>query len=146
MLSATCKYGIRAVIFIASKPDQKSNTGLKEISERLNIPQPYLAKILQILARKKMLHSSKGPHGGFYLLMPATTLTLMDIIDAIDGRNFFDSCYVTGERCNFDKPDNGLCILHNDLRQEKVRLEKFFSSKTVEELVRQLSGESAVTI
>ena len=146
MLSATCKYGIRAVIFIASKPDQKTNTGLKEISEKLKIPQPYLAKILQILARKKMLHSSKGPHGGFYLLIPATKLTLMDIIDAIDGRNFFDSCYVTGERCNFDKPDNGLCILHNDLRQEKVRLEKFFSSKTVDELVRQVSGESAVTI
>ncbi len=146
MLSATCKYGIRAVIFIASKPDQKTNTGLKEISEKLKIPQPYLAKILQILARKKMLHSSKGPHGGFYLLIPATKLTLMDIIDAIDGRNFFDSCYVTGERCNFDKPGNGLCILHNDLRKEKVRLENFFSSKTVEELVRQVSGENAVTI
>ena len=146
MLSATCKYGIRAVIFIASKPDQKSNTGLKEISEKLKIPQPYLAKILQILARKKMLHSSKGPHGGFYLLIPATKLTLMDIIDAIDGRNFFDSCYVTGERCNFDKPGNGLCILHNDLRKEKVRLEKFFSSKTVDDLIRQVSGESAVTI
>jgi len=146
MLSATCKYGIRAVIFIASKPDQKTNTGLKEISEKLKIPQPYLAKILQILARKKILHSSKGPHGGFYLLIPATKLTLMDIIDAIDGRNFFDSCYVTGERCNFDKPGNGLCVLHNDLRKEKVRLEQFFSSKTVEELVSQISGENAVTI
>jgi len=146
MLSATCKYGIRAVIFIASKPDQKTNTGLKEISEKLKIPQPYLAKILQILARKKMLHSAKGPHGGFYLLIPAEKLTLMDIIDAIDGRNFFDSCYVTGERCNFDKPGNGLCVLHNDLRKEKVRLEQFFSSKTVEELVSQISGENAVTI
>ena len=33
MLSATCKYGIRAVIFIASKPERNANTGLKEISE-----------------------------------------------------------------------------------------------------------------
>lgn len=146
MLSATCKYGIRAVIYIASKSDQKSNTGLKEIAEKLKIPQPYLAKILQILARKKILHSSKGPHGGFYLMIPASKLTLMDVIDAIDGRNFFDSCYVTGERCNFDLPDNGLCVLHNDLRQEKVRLEKFFSSKTVEDLARQASGNTAVTI
>jgi len=146
MLSATCKYGIRAVIFIATKDDQKINTGLKEIAEKLKIPQPYLAKILQILARKKILHSSKGPHGGFYLLIPASKLTLMDLIDAIDGRNFFDSCYVTGERCNFDKPDNGLCVLHNDLRQEKVRLEKFFSSKTIEDLARQASGNRAVTI
>jgi Rrf2 family protein len=146
MLSATCKYGIRAVIFIAMKSDQKINTGLKEIAEKLKIPQPYLAKILQILARKKILHSSKGPHGGFYLMIPASKLTLIDMIDAIDGRNFFDNCYVTGERCNFDKPDNGLCVLHNDLRQEKVRLEQFFSSKTVEDLARQVSGNPAVTI
>lgn len=146
MLSATCKYGIRAVIFIALKPEQKTNTGLKEISEKLKIPQPYLAKILQVLARKKILHSTKGPHGGFYLLIPASRLTLMDIIDAIDGRNFFDNCYVTGERCNWDKPDDGLCILHNDLRNEKVRLEKFFSSKTIEAIVSPSGGDQSVVI
>jgi len=138
MLSATCKYGIRAVIYIAAKPEQKSHTGLKEIADKLKIPQPYLAKILQILSKKKILHSSKGPHGGFNLLVPAADLTLMDIIDAIDGRDFFDSCYITGEKCNFDEPDRGLCILHNDLRKEKLRLEMFFSSKSIEACAAQL--------
>jgi Rrf2 family iron-sulfur cluster assembly transcriptional regulator len=139
MLSATCKYGIRAVIFIASRPDQKINTGLKQISDELRIPLPYLAKILQVLSRKKILHSSKGPHGGFYLLIPAAKLTLMDIIEAIDGGDFFDSCYVTGEKCNFDQPDKGVCILHNDLRKEKDNLSKFFSSKTIEDLANQVT-------
>jgi len=146
MLSATCKYGIRAVIFIASKPQPRANTGLKEIAEKLGIPQPYLAKILQVLARRKILHSTKGPHGGFYLLVPAEKLTLMDIIDAIDGRDFFDSCYVTGEKCNLDRPDDGRCILHNDLRAEKVRLENFFSSKTVDQLVFQVRNDPGVKI
>jgi len=138
MLSATCKYGIRAVIFIASRPDPKINTGLKQISDKLRIPRPYLAKILQTLSRKKILHSSKGPHGGFYLLVPAGKLTLMDIIEAIDGGDFFDSCYVTGEKCSFDQPDKGVCILHDDLRKEKDNLAKFFSSKTIGELVSQV--------
>jgi Rrf2 family protein len=146
MLSATCKYGIRAVIFIASRPDQKTNTGLKQIAEKLIIPQPYLAKILQVLSRKKILHSSKGPHGGFHLLIPAEKLTLMDIIEAIDGGDFFDSCYVTGEKCNFDKPDNGVCILHNDLRKEKDNLAKFFSSKTIEDLVNQVTQNPEIVI
>ena len=139
MLSATCKYGIRAVIFIASRPDQKLNTGLKQISDELRIPLPYLAKILQVLSRKKILHSSKGPHGGFYLLIPAAKLTLMDIIEAIDGGDFFDSCYVTGEKCSFDEPDKGVCILHNDLRKEKDNLAKFFSSKTIGDLANQVT-------
>jgi Rrf2 family protein len=146
MLSATCKYGIRAVIFIASRPDQKTNTGLKEIADNLRIPQPYLAKILQVLSRKKILHSSKGPHGGFHLLIPAEKLTLMDIIEAIDSGDFFDSCYVTGEKCNFDKPDNGVCILHNDLRKEKDNLAKFFSSKTIGDIVNQVTQNPELVI
>lgn len=146
MLSASCKYGIRAVIFIASRPDNKSNTGLKYIADELKIPGPYLAKILQILSRKKILHSAKGPHGGFYIVKPAGELTLMDIIEAIDGGEFFDRCYVTGEKCNFDKPDKGVCILHNELRNEKERLSEFFRSKTIEAIVKQLSDNPSVTI
>jgi len=146
MLSATCKYGIRAVIFIASRPDPKINTGLKQISEELRIPRPYLAKILQTLSRKKILHSSKGPHGGFYLLIPAGKLTLMDIIEAIDGGDFFDSCYVTGEKCSFDQPDKGVCILHDDLRKEKDNLAKFFSSKTIGDIVTQVMQNPGTAI
>ena len=146
MLSATCKYGIRAVIFIASKQESNTNTGLKEIAEKLEIPQPYLAKILQTLARKKILRSSKGPHGGFFLMTPAEKITLMDVIEALDGRDFFDNCYVTGERCNFDEPDKGLCILHNELREEKIRMEKFFSSKSIEALVNQLNSDQSLKI
>ena len=146
MLSATCKYGIRAVIFIASRPDPKINTGLKQISEELRIPRPYLAKILQTLSRKKILHSTKGPHGGFYLLVPAGKLTLMDIIEAIDGGDFFDSCYVTGEKCSFDQPDKGVCILHDDLRKEKDNLAKFFSSKTIGDLVGQVMQNPGTAI
>ena len=146
MLSATCKYGIRAVIFIASRPDPKINTGLKQISDELRIPRPYLAKILQTLSRRKILHSSKGPHGGFHLLVPPGKLTLMDIIEAIDGGDFFDSCYVTGEKCSFDQPDKGVCILHDDLRKEKDNLAKFFSSKTIGDLVSQVMQNPGTAI
>ena len=146
MLSATCKYGIRAVVFIASRPDPEINTGLNRISEELGIPRPYLAKILQVLSRKKILHSAKGPHGGFHLLVPAGKLTLMDIIDAIDGGDFFDSCYVTGEKCSFDQPDKGVCILHDDLRKEKDNLAKFFSSKTIGDLVSQVTQNPGTAI
>jgi Rrf2 family iron-sulfur cluster assembly transcriptional regulator len=146
MLSATCKYGIRAVIYIASRPDQKSNTGLKQIADELKIPQPYLAKILQILSKKKILRSTKGPHGGFYILKPSDVLTLMDIIVAIDGGDFFDSCYVTGEKCNFDRPEKGVCVLHNDLRKEKEHLSKFFSSKTIKSIVQHMNKTPSVRI
>jgi len=146
MLSNSCKYGIRAVIFIASKQEGQGKVGLKAIGEELKIPVPYLAKILQILSKKKILDSSKGPHGGFALLIPAKSLTLMDIVRAIDGEDFFDSCYVTGDKCNFSEPDKGVCLLHNDLRKVKERLTQFFSGRTVDSLLKQIQKNNKLII
>jgi Rrf2 family transcriptional regulator, iron-sulfur cluster assembly transcription factor len=146
MLSSSCKYGVRAVLLIASKPATEGKIGLKTIASELKIPQPFLAKILQILSKSKILNSAKGPHGGFSLMRPATEITLMDIVRAIDGDEFFDSCLLTGEKCNYYEPSRGVCLLHNDLRKEKVRLTRFFSSKSIDSLVRQLRKSSDVVL
>ena len=68
MLSNSCRYGIRAVVYLASRYSEKNNIGIKEISGVLNLPAPFLAKILQQLARHKILNSVKGPNGGFLSL------------------------------------------------------------------------------
>jgi len=146
MLSNSCKYGVRAVLLIASKPAAEGKVGLKTIASELSIPQPFLAKILQILSKSKILVSAKGPHGGFSLMRPATDITLMDIVRAIDSDEFFDSCLLTGEKCNYYEPSKGVCMLHNDLRKEKVRLTRFFSSKSIDSLVRQLRKSNDVVI
>jgi Rrf2 family transcriptional regulator, iron-sulfur cluster assembly transcription factor len=146
MLSSSCKYGVRAVLLIASKPAAEGKIGLKTIAGELSIPQPFLAKILQVLSKSKILVSAKGPHGGFSLMRPATDITLMDIVRAIDGDEFFDSCLLSGEKCNYYEPSRGVCMLHNDLRKEKVRLTRFFSSKSIDSLVKQLRKSSDVVI
>ena len=59
MLSNTCKYGIRAVIYIALSNTDKRRIGIKEISKELDIPTPFLGKILQTLVKDKLLVSTK---------------------------------------------------------------------------------------
>lgn len=137
MLSNTCKYGIRAILFIASKQIKNEKVGLKLISDELKIPQPYLAKILQTLSKKKILDSSKGPHGGFSLLKNPAKLTLMDIILAIDGDYYIESCFITGGKCSFEGKDKSQCLLHDDLKKERLRMTKYFSSRTIESMVKQ---------
>jgi Rrf2 family iron-sulfur cluster assembly transcriptional regulator len=58
MLSNTCKYAIRAVVYISVFGSKEKKTGIKEISEKLEIPTPFLGKILQSLARNKVLTST----------------------------------------------------------------------------------------
>ena len=67
MLSNTSKYAIRAVIYLALFSTKEKKVGIKQVSSELDIPSPFLGKILQLLARHHILGSTKGPNGGFYL-------------------------------------------------------------------------------
>ena len=65
---------------------------VKNIAAEEDIPAHFLAKILQQLARKGMLRSSKGPTGGFTLRVPADRIRLLDIVEALDGLAEYQKC------------------------------------------------------
>ena len=122
MLSNTCKYGIRAVAYIASRPKGKGNVGLREIAEALDLPTPFLAKILQLLARQKILGSTKGPHGGFVLQMDPKKIRLYDIVKAIDGDDLFTSCAIHNNTCRCSDSEKAPCLLHDEYTKIRVQL------------------------
>ena len=70
----------------------KEKSELKAVSEYLKIPSPFLGKILKLLAKKKILMSTKGPNGGFCLSKIADDISILDIVQIIDGLDFFDNC------------------------------------------------------
>ena len=61
MLSNSSKYAINAVIYLAIHSSASHRIAPKDVAEALHIPTPFLAKILQTLARKKVISSNKGP-------------------------------------------------------------------------------------
>ena len=67
MFSKACEYGIKATIFIAIKSCEDKRVNTKEISQEINSPAAFTAKILQALVRHKVIDSVKGPHGGFQI-------------------------------------------------------------------------------
>jgi Rrf2 family iron-sulfur cluster assembly transcriptional regulator len=111
MLSNTSKYAIRSVIYLALYSSGEKKVGIREISEALNIPTPFLGKILQNLAKHQILESTKGPHGGFCLKRQAIDIPLMEIIEIIDGGDLFDRCVIRTTKCNYDAP----CSLHDKI-------------------------------
>jgi Rrf2 family protein len=146
MLSSSCRYGIRAVIYIASQPRINGKTGIKQISKDLDLPTPFLAKILQQLARQKILTSLKGPHGGFSLQKDPGKITLLDIVKTIDGDGIFTNCIVHNSACTVVDHDKDLCPVHDDyahLREELIRL---FSSTTISDLVKKAGSTKKIII
>lgn len=83
-------------------------TSIRELTDRLEIPYHFLAKILQNLAYKKLLVSQKGPTGGFALGMSAKDITLFHIVEAIDGTDFLNKCVMGFPECSGKNP----CAVH----------------------------------
>ena len=146
MLSNSCRYGIRAVIYLASQPLSTGKTGIKKISKDLKLPMPFLAKILQQLAKQKILSSSKGPHGGFSLLRDPRKITLLDIVNTIDGSDTFTSCIMHNGSCEGVEKDKIRCPLHQDYEKSRKELIKLFSNRTIQELVVKSNKEELISI
>lgn len=146
MLSNSCRYGIRAIIYLAAQPVSNGKTGIKKISADLNLPTPFLAKILQQLAKQKILSSSKGPHGGFSLLKDSRKITLLDIVNTIDGTDIFTNCVMHNGSCVSVEKENKKCPLHDDYEKIRVNLIKLYRSKTIYDLVKKANKEVLITI
>lgn len=82
--SKSTEYAIRALARLATLPDGSFRMA-RGLAEEDGLPQFFLAKTMQSLARQGMLKSAKGPSGGFALAIPARKIRLLDVIQAIDG-------------------------------------------------------------
>lgn len=123
MLSKTCEYAIRAMIYIAHKSKNGDRVGVKEIAKGIDAPEHFIAKVLQDLSRKKIVQSLKGPTGGFYLDEASLKWSLADIVKVIDGPHIFVGCGLGLKQCNEAKP----CPIH--FKFKKIRDEMYVMLK-----------------
>lgn len=133
MLSNTSKYAIRAVIYLALYTSPEKKVGIKEISGELGIPAPFLGKILQILTKHQILDSAKGPHGGFTLMKPAIDISLMEIIDVIDGVDSFNLCLIRTSVCSDETP----CSLHDKVASYRKGLRSTLMTESIADLASE---------
>ncbi len=127
MFSHKCKYAIRAVIFLATRNKQLTMTSGTEIARVLNTPMAFTVKILQELARKKLIHSTKGPKGGFYIDESLKSIPMLSIVKAIDGIGVFHRCGIGLDACSDEHP----CPFHETFKENREKLLAVFSSKTI---------------
>lgn len=135
IFSRSSEYAIRACVHLAQVADGRCAMA-KDIAREESIPAHFLAKILQGLARKGLLRSTKGPSGGFCLSGPARKLRLVDIVAAVDGLEAYDRCLAGRTVCS----DEMACPMHKDWLILRARIMKYLGSNSVGDLARAASG------
>jgi len=146
MLSNSCRYAIRAMIYIASQPEGPDKTGIKQISRDLELPTPFLAKILQQMVRQKILSSLKGPHGGFSLDKDPKKISLYDIIRIIDGEDIFTDCVIHNGTCSCVDKKQKTCPIHEDYTKVRAEMIALFKRKNIYELVEEVRSSGEIFI
>jgi Rrf2 family protein len=138
MLSNACKYAIRAVIYLAVNTKNNEKIGIKKIASEMSLPTPFLGKILQSLAKKGILNSTKGPNGGFALGSNFELVTFYDIINIVDGNDNFGHCFMGLEMCQGHPEKQKYCPLHEKSEPLKDEIIKLFQSNTIIEVAEQI--------
>ncbi|AUP78981.1 RrF2 family transcriptional regulator [Flavivirga eckloniae] len=134
MLSNSSKYAIKAVLFIALNASEENKVMAKDISQPINVPQAYIAKLLQELVKKGIVSSVRGPKGGFYLDEINMNHSIMSIVSVIDGEKKLNSCMMSLEKCNEEKP----CPLHSILVTSRSQILNSLKNKTIRALVEEV--------
>jgi Rrf2 family protein len=131
MFSKTCEYGLRAVIFISQQAKASEKVGIIAISDAIDSPPAFTAKILQQLTKHKIVQSIKGPHGGFFIEEKnLKTVTLSNIVEVLDGDTIYTGCGLGLHQCNDKKP----CPLHFKFIEIREELRKMLENTTLLEL------------
>jgi Rrf2 family protein len=115
LITRDTDYAFRAICFLSKRKGQI--VCVNELVRELKIPRPFLRKILQVLNKKGVLHSSKGQDGGFRLAIAAERIFLLDLIKIFQGRLELNECLFKKSAC----PRIKTCIL----RKKIAKIEKY---------------------
>jgi Rrf2 family protein len=129
MISKTGIHATLALAFLAQlQPDQFA--GAASIAEQVGAPKNYLGKLLKQLTEVGLLESQKGFGGGFRLAIPATKITLFDILEPLEGVSKWDGCFLGRSTCT----DNTPCAMHHKWSKIRNDYLSFLKDTTVDEL------------
>ena len=122
ILSKSCIYGIQAAIYVAAQGGGRF-VAISTVAEQLNISFHFLTKVLQQFTQAGIMTSYRGPRGGVMLANSTESVTLYDMICAIDGSEMFTECMLGLPGCGMQEP----CPAHEhwvEVRQKFTHIAK----------------------
>lgn len=138
-LSTRVRYGMQAMLALAmrSGPEPMS---VKEIAERHELPEHYLEQLITPLRRAGLVQSARGAQGGYVLARPAREISLLEVVQALDGPLEVEAC-----ACPEGAPHgSGFCLEHALWLRLKRQIDGFLGGETLEDLRAEASHAAAM--
>ena len=138
MFSQTAEYALRAVVTMAQ--NEHGGKTAQEIAKESQVPLDYLSKVLNSLARGGIVTAQRGRGGGFSLASPASQMTVLDVVNAVDPIRRIRSCPL-----KLQAHAIRMCPLHRKLDHALSLVEEAFASTTIAALCETPDGHQALS-
>jgi Rrf2 family protein len=139
-LSKKSDYALMAMKHLAAQADRGAASA-REIAQQYEIPVELLAKVLQRLVQRGLLVSHQGTRGGYRLARAAATISIADVIQAIDGPLTVTACSVEAANCD----QYSSCSVRDPLWRIKDRIVSALATCTVHDLLVDEPSTAPVT-
>ena len=124
------EYAIRAMLHLAGE-DTSKNVQIQDISKKWEIPENFLRKIIPLLAKAGLIMSVRGSGGGIKLAKSSEKITVLNVIEAVEGKIFLNKCLFSDDICN----RSDWCSMHEVWEEAQESLKKVLNDKSISQLV-----------
>ncbi len=131
-LTMTGEYTVRAMLHLAAKP-AGTISQIYDVAQQWDIPENFLRKIVQLLTRANLVRSHRGVGGGIELARPAEEITLLDVIEAAEGKLALNKCLIHEGFC----PRDSWCAVHDVWGDVQDSMKGILRSKSIAALAQK---------
>lgn len=128
-LSTTTSYAIQALTSLAAPDFPRAM--IADIARRAGVPAAYLAKIMKRLNDAGIVDSKRGSKGGIWLARAPEKISLLEIMNAVDGADYLDGCLLGREICS----DKRACPTHAFWKPLRAKIRAQLASLTLAEIL-----------
>ncbi|MBC1424046.1 Rrf2 family transcriptional regulator [Listeria seeligeri] len=130
--SKATNYALHTMVYLANLSAEKS-VGVKELASKQNVSPTYLSKVLTMLVKADFVESITGVNGGYKLAKPATNISFLDVIQAIEGKMAFFHCDPKNHAES--KPH---CLIGEVMGNAEQEMENYLSKQTIGSIVVEI--------
>ncbi|MFU8859840.1 MAG: RrF2 family transcriptional regulator [Cyclonatronaceae bacterium] len=134
LLSQGAQYAVSAIIALSREPMGKAISA-GDLAKPLNCPAAYLSQTLAKLVPHGILSTRRGLNGGVYLKKEPSKITILEVVEAIDGSDFFERCILGIPGCGHIEP----CPFHENWSGMREEIRKWLGSTNFEETSSEMT-------
>ncbi|NHO33201.1 RrF2 family transcriptional regulator [Acetobacter fallax] len=145
LFGVSTEYILHSLLWLVDNPEPVSSLDLSELQD---IPAAFVAKLLPKLEKAGLLEASEGLRGGYRLARPAGTISVLEVVEAVEGRKALFSCQEIRGRCVLfqDNPPDwagrGVCSIHAVMLRAERAMRQELSQTSLADLAQSVTEKA----